>query len=109
MDLMAKLSTGGFKPNEIYKVHDTGARNFGHGTMWTLIVKNTPDEATVMHAGEGRRHGKGSPTCADGMLYCLSQRGTTTVARRVRGAACRGMRRVANLRRRTRTVRSDRR
>ena len=61
VDLMAKLSTGGYKPNEIYKVHDTGARNFGHGTMWTLILKNTPDGVTVMHAGEGRRHGKPEP------------------------------------------------
>jgi len=61
VDLMAKLSTGGYKPNEIYKVHDTGARNFGHGTMWVQILKNTPDEVTVMHAGEGRRHGKPEP------------------------------------------------
>ena len=61
VDLMAKLSAGGYKPNEIYKVHDTGARNFGHGTLWTLILKNAPDEVTVMHAGEGRRHGKPEP------------------------------------------------
>ncbi|NQT54215.1 right-handed parallel beta-helix repeat-containing protein [bacterium] len=61
VDLMAKLSPGGFKPNEIYKVHDTGARNFGHGTLWTLILKNTPDEVAVMHAGEGHRHGKPEP------------------------------------------------
>jgi len=61
VDLMAKLSTGGYKPNEIYKVHDTGARNFGHGTMWVQILENTPDQVTVMHAGEGRRHSKPEP------------------------------------------------
>jgi len=61
VDLMAKLATGGFKPNEIYKVHDTGARNFGHGTMWVQIFKNTSKEVVVMHAGEGRRHGKPEP------------------------------------------------
>ena len=63
VDLVAKLKTGGFKQNEIYKVHqdEHGLRNFGQGTMWTLIVRNSADEVTVMHAGEGRRHGKPEP------------------------------------------------
>jgi len=61
VDLVAKLSNGAHKQNEIYKVNDTGLRNFGQGTMWTLILKNTPDEIAVMHAGEGRRHGKPEP------------------------------------------------
>jgi len=61
VSLMAKIGTDGYKPNEIYKVHDTGLRNFGHGTMWTRIVKNTAGEIVVTHAGEGRRHGKPEP------------------------------------------------
>ena len=37
--------------NEVYKVYDTGTRYFGHGTNYTKILKNTPDEVIVEHAG----------------------------------------------------------
>lgn len=55
VDLMAKMGPDSFKSNEIYKVNDTGGRNFGHGTMWTEILKNTPDEVIIKHAGEGQK------------------------------------------------------
>jgi len=43
--------------NELYKVHDTGTRNFGMGTRYTKIIKNTAEEIVVEHAGVGMRHG----------------------------------------------------
>ena len=59
VSLMAKLGEDRVKPNEIYKVHqdERGLRNFGQGTMWVQILKLTPQEVVVKHAGEGRRHG----------------------------------------------------
>jgi hypothetical protein len=61
VDLMAKIGATDFKSNEIYKVHDTGLRNFGMGTVGVRILKNTAEEIRVEHAGEGRRHGKPEP------------------------------------------------
>jgi hypothetical protein len=60
VDLMAKMGKEIYKPNEIYKVHqdERGRRNFGHGTMWIKILKNTPDEIIVKHAGEGQKDGQ---------------------------------------------------
>lgn len=57
VDLMAKLDGGNIKANEIYKVHqdEKGRRNFGHGTMWVQILKLTPEEVVVKHAGEGQK------------------------------------------------------
>lgn len=58
VDLMAKVGEAGYKPNEIYKVHqDERGRNFGMGTAAVKILKNTAGEIVVEHAGEGRRHG----------------------------------------------------
>ncbi len=57
VNLMAKMEGAHVATNEIYKVHDTGRRNFGHGTMWVKILKYTRTEAVVLHAGEGRRTG----------------------------------------------------
>ena len=56
-DLVAKLDNGNYWQNEIYKVHDTGYRNFGMGRMWTKIVKNTPNEVIVISAEKGLRFG----------------------------------------------------
>jgi len=65
VEMMTKLGTDAFKPNELYKVHqdEGGARNFGHGTMQgtVRILKNTAQEILVEHAGEGRRHGNPEP------------------------------------------------
>ena len=66
VDLMAKMTHGGVTghgvaSNEIYKVHDTGRRNFGHGTMWVKIRQYTPQEIVVEHAGEGMRTGEPLP------------------------------------------------
>ncbi len=61
VDLMAKIGDRSYKPNEIYKVHDTGLRNFGHGTMAVKILKNTAEEIVVEHAGEGRQYGTPQP------------------------------------------------
>lgn len=61
ISLVAKYQTGGWNDNEIYKVHDTGLRNFGHGTMAVKILKNSPEEVMVEHAGEGKRHGTPQP------------------------------------------------
>jgi len=58
VDLMAKMGQTGYKANEIYKVHDTGRRNFGHGTIWTKIIKHTSEEIVVKHAGQGQKDGK---------------------------------------------------
>ncbi len=58
VDLMAKMGQAGYKANEIYKVHDTGRRNFGHGTMWTEILKHTSEEIVVKHAGQGQKDGE---------------------------------------------------
>ena len=55
--LAAKLDNGNYWQNEIYKVHDTGYRNFGMGRMWTKIVKNTPNEVIVISAEKGLRFG----------------------------------------------------
>ena len=55
VDLMAKVGDAGYKPNEIYKVNDTGGRNFGHGTLWVQILKNTPQQVVVKHAGQGQK------------------------------------------------------
>jgi len=55
VDLMAKIGEAGYKPNEIYKVHDTGRRNFGHGTMAVKILHNAAEEIVLEHAGEGRK------------------------------------------------------
>lgn len=57
VDLMAKIGDAGYKPNEIYKVHQDkrGLRNFGHGTMAVKILKNTAEEIIVEHAGEGQK------------------------------------------------------
>ena len=65
VEMMTKLGTDDFKPNELYKVHqdERGLRNFGMGTMKgkVRVLKNTPEEIVVEHAGEGRRHGKPEP------------------------------------------------
>jgi len=66
VDLMAKMVDGGVEghgvaTNEIYKVHDTGRRNFGHGTMWVKVRKYAPGEIVVDHAGQGMRTGKPLP------------------------------------------------
>jgi hypothetical protein len=61
ISLMAKLAGGGFKANEIYKVYDSGTRDFGMGTMYTKILKNTAQEVIVEHAGEGMRSGTPRP------------------------------------------------
>lgn len=61
ISLAAKYQTGGVADNEIYKVHEKGLRNFGHGTMAVKILKNTAQEIMVEHAGEGRRHGTPQP------------------------------------------------
>jgi len=65
VELMTKLGTDNFTPNELYKVHqdERGLRNFGMGTMKgkVRILKNTAEEIVVEHAGEGRRHGKPEP------------------------------------------------
>lgn len=58
VDLMAKIGDTGYKPNEIYKVHDTGLRNFWHGTMAMRLLKNTAEEIVVEHAGVGQRDAK---------------------------------------------------
>ncbi len=57
VNLAAKLEDGGLSGNEIYKVYDdkNGRRNFGMGTVYTRILKNTPDEMVVEHAGYSRR------------------------------------------------------
>ncbi len=58
VDLMAKLASGGVKQNEIYKVYqdERGRRHFGHGTMWVQILKLTPGEIVVKHAGEEQKN-----------------------------------------------------
>lgn len=57
VDLMAKIEDTGYKPNEIYKVHqgERGSRNFGHGTLAVRILRNTAEEIIVEHAGEGQK------------------------------------------------------
>ena len=55
--LAAKMKGGSPWPNEIYKVHDTGYRNFGMGNMWVKILKNTADEVIVESAEKGMRFG----------------------------------------------------
>ncbi len=55
VDLMAKIGDAGYKPNEIYKVHDTGRRNFGHGTTAVKILHNAAEKIVVEHAGEGQK------------------------------------------------------
>lgn len=61
VDLMAKMEGGAVASNEIYKVHDTGRRNFGHGTLWVEIETYTPEEIVVRHAGRGMRTGEPLP------------------------------------------------
>jgi len=65
VELMTKIGTDGFTPNELYKVHqdEKGARNFGQGTMEgkVRILKNSAEEIVLEHAGEGTRHGKPEP------------------------------------------------
>jgi hypothetical protein len=60
VDLMAKMGDTGYKPNEIYKVHEDerGARNFGHGTLSVKILKHTAEEIAVEHAGQGAKDGE---------------------------------------------------
>jgi len=55
--LAAKLAGDRVWTNEIYKVHDTGYRNFGMGNMWVKIIKNTPEEVIVESAEKGMRFG----------------------------------------------------
>ena len=55
--LAAKIGSGRYSSNEIYKVHDTGYRNFGMGRMWTKIIINTPEEIVVESAEKGLRFG----------------------------------------------------
>ncbi len=55
VDLAARHKEGGASGNEIYKVYDRSLRHFGMGTVWTKILKNTPDEMTVKHAAECKR------------------------------------------------------
>lgn len=43
--------------NEIYKVHDTGYRNFGMGNMWVEILENTEQEVIIHSAEKGMRFG----------------------------------------------------
>lgn len=55
--LAAKLNNERYSQNEIYKVHDTGYRNFGMGRMWTEIIENTTEEIIVKSAEKGKRFG----------------------------------------------------
>ncbi|MDY7010310.1 MAG: LamG-like jellyroll fold domain-containing protein [Planctomycetota bacterium] len=57
VDFAARLETGGVAGNEIYKVYDRSIRHFGGGTVYTKILRNTPDEMTVEHAGLSMRRG----------------------------------------------------
>jgi hypothetical protein len=57
VDLAARLEGGGYASNEIYKVNDIGIRCFGMGTVYTRILKNTPNEMSVEHAGLTTRTG----------------------------------------------------
>ncbi len=43
---------------ELYKVYDTGERDFGMGTLYTKIQQNTPEEIIVEHAGIGANSGQ---------------------------------------------------
>ena len=56
--LAAKMNGGSTVQNEIYKVHDTGYRNFGMGNMWVEILKNDKDEVIVKSAEKGMRFGE---------------------------------------------------
>lgn len=55
--LAAKTHEGRAWANEIYKVHDTGYRNFGMGNMWVRIVQNTGSELIIQSAEKGMRFG----------------------------------------------------
>ncbi|RLI99161.1 MAG: hypothetical protein DRP08_07515, partial [Candidatus Aenigmatarchaeota archaeon] len=58
-DLRTKFGDDRFGTfNEIYKVYDTGGiRDFGHGAVWTEIIKNTPEEVIVKSVGKGHQTG----------------------------------------------------
>jgi hypothetical protein len=58
VDLHVKIDGGFGAKNEIYKVYDTGLRDFGHGAIWTNILKNSPGEVIAESAGEGHQTGQ---------------------------------------------------
>ncbi|MCK4625391.1 MAG: hypothetical protein KAV00_08785 [Phycisphaerae bacterium] len=61
-DMVDPKRLGVVDHNEIYKVHDTGKRNFGMGTMRDpKILKYTEKEIIIEHDGLGRRTGKPLP------------------------------------------------
>lgn len=61
-DMLDPKRLGIVDANEIYKVHDTGVRNFGMGTMRDpKILKYTEKEIIIEHDGLGMRTGKPLP------------------------------------------------
>jgi len=58
ISLMTKVGDGGIRANEIYKVYQdkNGKRNFGMGTIWSRVLKITPEEITIIHAGIGAKN-----------------------------------------------------